>query len=85
MITEICLVVLALCTPVLACFAYRQGVKDSLHTNTMPPTEKPAKPIKCNAQGAQNTVTDYINEANRVLYNIETYDGTGIGQRKAGE
>lgn len=85
MITEICLVVLALCTPVLACFAYRQGIQDSLQTNTLPQAEKPAKPIKCNAQGKSDKVNDYINEANRVLYNIENYDGTGIGQRKVGE
>lgn len=82
MITEICLVVLALCTPLLACFAYRQGVKDSLSTNMLPQHEKPAKPTKC---AVNKGIAKHIAETNRVLYNIENYDGTGIGQRKVGE
>lgn len=52
MITEICLVVLALLRPILACFAYRQNVKD-MHTNTMPPTKKASRTSQM--QGTERT------------------------------
>lgn len=70
-------IVLAVLCPLLAIWAYRQGIRDGQAIRTQEPLRPLIRPLQRATQA--NPEAERLG---RILANIESYDGTGKGQRR---